>query len=268
MNKPVLQLVDELSRETCNNIDLAFRLNTKFGEETITDLLLLELAKKRNYNLRIIQTPKDKEKDKGTDWEWFIGSPTYGWVRFAIQAKKIKLSTKNGDYGLGHKVGLNRQVDILQTYASANNAIPLYTFYNYYDSIDPSNHWHCNLPFDEPLLGWTITPISNVFPALLTHGTRNFEHIHRQKNTLPIKCLFQCPILTEQYRDVDLIGKAVNILGETAIKYKNIPYTLTEQLDRPESDTSGIYYVNEFSREFYNADIQTYPKRIAIFQIE
>lgn len=268
MDKFIPQLIDKLTRETWENIDLSNQLNTKYGEETITDLLLLGLARQKNYYLRIIQTPKNLEKDKGTDWEWFIGSPKNGWVRFAIQAKKIKLSTKNGDYGLGHMVGVDKQVDILQTYASHNNAISLYCFYNHYSNANQPDHWHCNLGYEQELLGWTITPISNVYTALSLYGGRNFEHIHKQNTTLPTKCLFECPNFVNQYRDSNLINKAVTILGETATKYDSISYSIEQQLDRPVNDYDQPDYIDTFPEGLYNTEIQLYPKRIAIFQIE
>jgi len=64
----IQQTISKLTLEIWENIYFANQLNTKYGEETISDVLLLELARLKNYNLRILQTPKDKEKYKGTDW--------------------------------------------------------------------------------------------------------------------------------------------------------------------------------------------------------
>lgn len=46
------------------------RFEISQGEETLTDNLLLYLASQRLSTIKIIQTPKDKESIKGTDWEW------------------------------------------------------------------------------------------------------------------------------------------------------------------------------------------------------
>ena len=119
------------------------------GEDTITDNLLLYLASQRLSTIKIIQTPKDKERVKGTDWEWCIGNKATGFLRYAVQAKKLDLKT--GRYAsLNHKVGdgvsAEFQHKILEDYAKANDAIPLYAFYNHLDAAELPKKWNCPLP--------------------------------------------------------------------------------------------------------------------------
>lgn len=256
----IQQTIDKLTKDIWGNIDLSNNLKTKFGEETISDILLLELAKLRNYNLRIIQTPKDKEKFKGTDWELFIGSQSYGWIRFAIQAKKAHPKSKKGDYNcLKHSVGTEEQIDILKRFSKANNAVPLYCFYNHYPKANESDHWHCKKKFEQKLLGWTITSIKNVETAINTHGCRNFEFIHKQKETLPTKCLFDCPLLIKQYQDNSLMGGKIKLFDTEVNKIQSIPFFLTEGRD--------ITSIESYPEELYNKQIAIYPKRIAIFDL-
>lgn len=75
-----------LSVDTWERLRDSIDLGIRFGEETITDLLLLDLKRKNPPRTRVLQTPKSKEKDQGTDWEWWIGSPRLRWLRFAVQA--------------------------------------------------------------------------------------------------------------------------------------------------------------------------------------
>ena len=255
----IQQTISKLTTDVWENINLADKLNTKYGEETISDILLLELARLKNYNLRIIQTPKDKEKYKGTDWEWFIGSQSYGWTRYAIQAKKAD-PANNGYYScLGHKVDTELQIDILKRYSTANNAVPLYCFYNHYPKATEKDHWHCKKDYDQKLLGWTITTIKNVETALSTHGCRNFNFIHTQKETLPTRCLFDCPILIKQYQDKSLVDKKITLFDTEVNKIRSIPSFLIEQRD--------ITSIDSFPEELYNRQIEIYPKRIAIFDL-
>jgi hypothetical protein len=98
------------------------------GEETLTDNLLLYLASKKLKTINIIQTPKNVETVKGTDWEWWIGNRDQGYLRYAVQAKKLDLKT--GRYtSLNHKVGEGASAEfqhaVLEKYARANQAIPL-----------------------------------------------------------------------------------------------------------------------------------------------
>lgn len=256
----IQETIDKLTKDVWENIGLSNKLKTKYGEETISDILLLELAKLNNYNLRIVQTPKDVEKFKGTDWEWLIGSQTYGWIRFAIQAKKADPNSINGNYNcLKHNVGEEEQIDILKRYSNANNAIPLYCFYNHYPKANQRDHWHCKKPFEQELLGWTITSTKNVETALVTHGCRNFEFIHKQKDSLPTKCLFDCPILIKQYQDKSLIGNEIQMFDSIVTKIKSIPNFLIEGRD--------IMSIDSFPEELYNRQIEIYPKRIAIFDL-
>ncbi len=71
------------------------------------------------------------ESVKGTDWEWWIGNRTHGYLRYAVQAKKLDAKT-NRYSSLNHKVGVGSktlfQHDILEKYAHVNQAIPLYAF--------------------------------------------------------------------------------------------------------------------------------------------
>lgn len=252
--------IEKLTTELWETIDLANKLNTKYGEETITDILLLELAKQRNYNLRIIQTPKNIEKDKGTDWEWFIGSQNYGWTRFAIQAKKADPNSKKGNYNcLSHIVGTEEQHEILLRYAKVNNAIPLYCFYNYFPKANEKEHWHCKKSYNQKLLGWTISTVDNVKTALTNRGNRNFEFIHKQIETIPVKCLLDCPLLIKTFQNIELIEKKISIMGSIVTKIKTLPSSYLEQRDLT---------LDNFPEQLYNKEIKIYPKRIAIFDIE
>ena len=253
------QTISKLTTDVWENINLADQLNTKFGEETISDILLLELARLKNYNLRIIQTPKDKEKYKGTDWEWFIGSQAYGWIRFAIQAKKANPKYKGYYSCLAHKVNTELQVDILKKYAKNNNAVPLYSFYNYFPNANQKEHWHCKKDFNQQLLGWTLTSIKNVEIALKTRGNRNFDFLHKQKATLPMKCLFDCPILLRKYQDKTLVNQKIKLFDTEVTKIKSLPTHFLR--------SKGIESIDSFPEELYNREIEIYPQRIVIFDL-
>lgn len=58
------------------------------GEDTITDILLLELSKKLPHEILTIKFSKGFEAREGVDWEWWILSAG-GIVGIRIQAKKL-----------------------------------------------------------------------------------------------------------------------------------------------------------------------------------
>jgi hypothetical protein len=129
------KVLEGLSVDTWERLRDAKTFDVRFGEETITDLLLLDLKRKAFQTTSVIQTSKYEEKNTGTDWEWWLGH-SGKWLRLAIRAKKLK---RNERYdSLGHKVSTKRQIDLLDSYAAANNALPMYCFYNH-TSPNPSS---------------------------------------------------------------------------------------------------------------------------------
>jgi hypothetical protein len=104
------------------------------GEETITDNNLLRIRRSQLPGISVWKCPKPLERFTGLDWEWVIGSDYHGWLRYAVQAKKLTVSNKRY-ISLNHRVNVNgskiAQAAILEAYAASNQAIPLYCFYNY-----------------------------------------------------------------------------------------------------------------------------------------
>tara|TARA_R110001599_G_scaffold350254_2_gene580037 strand:+ start:21142 stop:21921 length:780 start_codon:yes stop_codon:yes gene_type:complete len=229
------------------------------GEETITDNLLLYLASQRLTTIRIIQTPKDKESIKGTDWEWWVGNTKSGYLRYAVQAKKLDLKT--GRYlSLNHKVGSGPsavyQHKILEDYAFANKAIPLYAFYNHLETSDRPKSWNCPLSIDHSKLGCTVTPLKNVKKAILTRGWRTFDKIHSFPETVPLRCLAQCPNIA--FAKSENGTAYLPRFGTDAKVYEN-----------PWGWISEMGHLTNFSKmpnKYYNHDLGYYPKRILIIE--
>lgn len=137
----------------------------KFGlslqEETITEILLLEMARTLSplgLNVRMFSKTQEggrirktttKQPDgqkveieeveieaEGADWEWFVEGPDGCMASFRVQAKKLYKDTpkKDGRYG-GFKPG-GKQIDDLIKRATGSN--PIYVLYNHPDVKDCS----------------------------------------------------------------------------------------------------------------------------------
>ena len=65
------KVLEGLSVDTWERLRDAKTFDVRFGEETITDLLLLDLKRKAFQTTSVIQTSKYEEKNTGTDWEWW-----------------------------------------------------------------------------------------------------------------------------------------------------------------------------------------------------
>jgi hypothetical protein len=258
----VAQKFEDIGRRIWMDMNLSNQYKTLYEEETITDSILLDIAKQDCFNIRILQTPKLLESVQGTDWEWYVGSNTYGWIRYAIQAKKLNLKSSNYD-SLNHKVGQPpkqyRQIDLLQTFARANGAVPLYSFYNYFPKATAAVHWQCPKPFDRELLGWTFTTLTDVINAMQKRGARTFDSIHQLHNAIPIRCLFTCMYFRDLYYDQGTKRSPGTFMGESFRKVESLPPQLINARD--------ISTLGDFPEELYNPQIRIYPKRIAIIDL-
>lgn len=243
-----IDCLNKVCDDIWNRLKISLQLGINQGEETISDNLILYIAQYHFRDIRVIQTPKNKESVQGTDWEWWIGNNCKGWLRYAIQAKKL-YSKENRYKSLKHTVGSapNQvyQHDILENYSNVNNAIPLYVFYNYIEKDDYNVFWHCCLSIDESKLGCTVTPLRNVKTAISHYGFRTFDTIHQFQETIPLRCLVCCQNISATYR-----GSPNNI------------YTSIDEL----TELRSIESYKQLPQSLYNHDTELYPKRILILE--
>jgi hypothetical protein len=200
-------VLESLARSTWERLRDARTLGIRFGEETITDLLLLELKRLGSGQIRIIQTPKSIEKTSGTDWEWWVRAPgNAGWYRFAIQAKKLD-SKSNRYERLRHRVGPVLQLNLLKQYAWKHGAIPLYCFFNHVDNFDAAKLrqvWHCcDEKRELQQLACTVVPLPVIEYVVTPRVSKSFSAVHSHRGAVPWRCLLKCPHLAKEHQ---LIG--------------------------------------------------------------
>lgn len=183
------RLFEDLARRTWHRIDLGYRLGVRQGEETITDIVLLDLALARCADVLIAKTSKAHEKDKGTDWEWWIGRPDCGWWGYAVQAKVIDVRT-NIYQALAHKVGGKRQLDVLTAYASRHRLIPIYCLFTYTSDFGRQDGISGPVPYS-PLeqYGCSVVPAQTIDIALSKRGGRRFGSLFRTGTLHPWRTL-------------------------------------------------------------------------------
>ena len=169
----------------------------RFGEETITDLIMMDLYIRGATLVHFTQTAKPDEAMWGTDFELWLGSVALGWFRFAIQAKKLTL-TNDRYSSLSQSNSNGDQIDLLEQFGRLNQAATLYCLYNFTEYAAEQQHYHCGDGQGElQELGCTVTPSSNIRMAIRTWGAKNFNTIHSKENTLPWRCLVSCPLVQQ-----------------------------------------------------------------------
>jgi len=134
----------------------------RLGEETITDLIMMDLYLRGFTLSHFTHTAKPDEAMWGTDFELWVVSDLLGWFRFALQVKKLTLTDdRYSSLTQGNSNG--DRIDLLEQYARLNRAAPLYCLYNYTEYADELRHYHCgDGQHDLKELGCTVTPSSNI----------------------------------------------------------------------------------------------------------
>jgi hypothetical protein len=249
------KVLEGLSVDTWERLRDARTFEIRFGEETITDLLLLDLKRKAFKTTSIVQTSKYEEKNTGTDWEWWLGHPGK-WLRLAIQAKKLK--RKDRYDSLGHKVSKKHQVDLLEEYAEANNAVPMYCLYNHLEKSPTATSWQCCASLDTYQLACTLTSSAVIQDALKVRGRCNFEWIHEQPQSLPWRCV-TCTRL--RLRMMWGVGKTPD--GAQSVVATDVKRGIYDQLP-PEVQASRFSGDIKFSGEYYRGSENQRPRRVLV----
>jgi len=217
-------LFEKLAFITWDTIGNAFENKISYGEDTITSVNLLALKNASLPNL-VIEDTRPSESVKGCDFEFWIGTHSIGWCRYAIQAKKITVSSESYKT-LSHSVSGTPQIDILESYSSANKAIPLYCLFNYSKyAVRPSIT--CPLYRNIKELGCSVTLSSTIRRALAIRGARNFEWLHNRPETLPWSCLVRCSKFCESWAE-ELTGWKYEDAW-----YKELPVPLMHLFEKP-----------------------------------
>ncbi len=186
--------LEEISRDTWNLLRDSKSFRISFNEESLTNLLTIKFKRNEFSAITVNQTTHAEEAIRGNDLliEGWLGPFEDYWARLAIQAKKLYY--QSGQYEELHKSPKRSlsQLNNLQKYARTNKAVPVYLLYNYDDNPSSSYHWNCcSRPMRRKQLGCTITPALNIQHAIRQKKSC-FDDIHRQSNTIPLRCLALC----------------------------------------------------------------------------
>ena len=182
----------KISSETWRRLARAHLVGARLGEETLTDLLVLEMLHYQKSNaFQVIHPTRLQESRWGADLLVWIRRRKGVSQFLAIQAKKLY---PDGHYkALNHHVSPGvRQIDLLDAFAHQYRAMPLYLLYNYFDSGSPNNYWHCCRTLDIEQLGCTLVPSWRIDRAIRRRGQRTFTAVHANSNSRPWRCAFDC----------------------------------------------------------------------------
>ncbi|WP_162628755.1 DUF6615 family protein [Marinobacter bohaiensis] len=247
-------LLRRLAKDTFYRMLHGHELDCVQSEETLTDINLLEIKREGLYFFRVDKPTKHEEKEKGFDWEFWIGCNLSGWDRYAVQAKRMYL--ESGKYERlrhKHKGATKFQIEVLEDFAQSTGAIPLYCFYNAIDHAQLKGHWHCTYPPELEQMGCTIVPLRIVKQAHKPRKPKSFKDLHKDSSAKPWQCLL-CPgVLNPK-----LAQHPNGFLPEDGSykKYERLPSHLTYFQE------TGI--IEDLPSDLYTSELGGYPKRIMV----
>ena len=182
---------ERVASRTWSTLGLAKQLRARFGEESLTDLLMLEmLPHQRARGFWLFSTTKPAESVCGADLLLILRHRTRSCSWLALQAKKLYPNDRYGALGGQQSVA---QLGRLERFARQLRALPLYLLYNHTNSASPAVHWHCPKRFAADQLGCTLVPSWHIRGMIQPRISRNFDLAHSVGQSIPWRCAFDCP---------------------------------------------------------------------------
>ena len=188
----IADIAERIAKSTWNRLREARDMEVRLGEETLTDLLVLDFSMSvPKHKIKFIQTSKHEEAEQGTDLVVCVRRGEKNADIYAIQAKK--LSAKGRYDHLHPRSGDRHQIDVLEDYATrAKGVVPLYLLFNHVDDKDLDSARQCCQTTDKEQFGCTLVPSWQISKAISKRGCRTFDYIHSDRAALPWRCAFAC----------------------------------------------------------------------------
>ena len=261
-----------LAADTWENLCEANKLSVRYGEETITDTMMLYLRRRGFTVFR--QTTLHQEAKYGTDFECWIGSDNVGWIGYAVQAKKLDIG--NGRYRNLDRVVKStqrRQIDILETYAKYRRMTPRYCLYSYSSNVSQNLLSCCSRSFSEKDLGCTLTPVWVVERAIGTYGGKTFNCLQQHHETVPWRCLALCPRLQRSLSSGQICPTDVSpLLDVDSTIHRRLPHDLRSLLETSPSKVDFEEFgigVDSRTMDYDRQELPRFliPKRVYILNV-
>jgi hypothetical protein len=170
-----------------NELRTARQFQSKVGEESITDFLVLQWHRFCDGSYSVRSFNRREEATTGADWElWFTGA-SGKWFGLRVQAKIISITRKWRYPQLHYK----NQTQALIADAKKHGATPLYCLYSYWQSPEAGSlPWPCgSMSATWPLMGASLLSVQRV--QALKAGNDN-SLLSVAPDLTPWHCLFCC----------------------------------------------------------------------------
>lgn len=205
------ELAIKSSSWTWSTLRNARKLDFQIGEESITDLLILNMKKWGKGTVDIKTFTRPQEGKNGSDWQmWFTG-PSGKWLGMRVQAKVLNFASENFEH-LHYKNSDNPrfQVELLIDDAERHGLIPLYCLYSNWNTSKYKTSWRCHTHRNSVYHFGTSILSPYIVDQLRKDGKENrlasiIKHIR------PMHCIFCCNCFGEG----DLPERALRYIKDT-----------------------------------------------------
>ncbi|MFN6570864.1 DUF6615 family protein [Dendronalium sp. ChiSLP03b] len=210
----------------------------QLGEESLTDLNLLELKIRHQSEIYSQTFTKSEESQNGSDWEWWFTGTSGKWIGFRVQAKIIEFKSDKFKH-LHYKSKSDYQSNILIRSALDNKygvkLIPLYCLYTNYASVTDWKY-HKNYHFQESYGCSLISAFAVVYHRIMDIKKTRIKYL------LPYINPWHELVCSHGYEDKDLPQRAWTY-------WKNsIAFIEEDVLNEDEKDILNEF---DFDNEFY-----------------
>ena len=176
-------------------------VDCQIGEETLTDLNILELKIRHPSEVYSRTFTKPEEGSNGADWEWWFTGSSRKWIGFRVQAKVIDIKTNSFNHLHYQNKNSGFQCDILIREALSNSSpprIPLYCLYSNWNNLTQIP-WRCSTYYPvEEMYGCSI------LSAFAVRYLRIKTQTTRLKFILNYLCPWHCLVCCRGYGEGDL----------------------------------------------------------------
>lgn len=161
-----------------------------FGEETITQTVLLDLAAELRGSVHIVPFSKPVEGRTGADWEWCLYDRAANrYLRFLVQAKVLDDHDRLYDE-IDRFIGTSpiRQIDRLRATSAFRRVPALYVFYNHLDDPTRVPVGHCPCGPCLECWGASVAALDAVYPIVMgIPRDKSFDTLRHV--SVPWRCL-------------------------------------------------------------------------------
>ncbi|MCC7070391.1 MAG: hypothetical protein IT383_03655 [Deltaproteobacteria bacterium] len=182
------------SEATWDTLRRARYAHLRIGEETLTELNLVELVLGGGGQIRIFPFTKRAEAHTGADWEWWVRGLSGAWVGMRVQAKALDPGTDAYDHLWYARAGV-LQIDRLIKAALAGPVprFPLYMLYNNWDPATRKVPWSCGgrRYWGARAMGCAVAAATALRP--LQKRKDGNRAVHVLELSTPFHCLFCAP---------------------------------------------------------------------------